>query len=88
MIVEKRAAETRWLLLHPDLRGQGLGRILVEEAVRFCRDCGYSWIFLWTVSALAAAAGLYRSAGFQLTTERTNELWGAVLTEQRYELKL
>ena len=81
-------AQLRWLLLHPDLRGQGLGRILVEEAVRFCRDRGYSSVFLWTVSALAAAAGLYRSAGFQLTTERTNELWGAVLTEQRYELKL
>ena len=60
----------------------------MEEAVRFCRDCGYSSVFLWTVSALAAAAGLYRSAGFQLTTERTHELWGAVLTEQRYELKL
>jgi N-acetylglutamate synthase-like GNAT family acetyltransferase len=81
-------AQLRWLLLDPDLRGRGIGRTLVEEAISFSRESGYSLLFLWTVSALAAAAKLYRSAGFQLTEENTHELWGATVTEQRYEMVL
>lgn len=81
-------AQLRWLLLHPAVRGHGIGQLLVEEAIAFCRDCGYSSIFLWTVRGLAAAAHLYESAGFQLTKEKTHRIWGAMLTEQRYELRL
>jgi len=82
----RESAQLRWLLLHPDLRGLGLGKRLIEETVVFCRRAGYSSIFLWTVSALSAAASLYRSSGFRLTEENTHELWGALVTEQRYEL--
>ena len=60
----REEAQLRWLLLHPDLRGRGLGRRLVEEAASFCRDGGYSSLFLWTVSTLPAAARLYRSICF------------------------
>ena len=81
-------AQLRWLLLHPDLRGQGIGRMLVEEAIHFCREQGYQEVFLWTVSTLMVAAELYRSVGFVLTEEKTHRLWGAMLTEQRYALKL
>jgi N-acetylglutamate synthase-like GNAT family acetyltransferase len=84
----KESAQLRWLLLHPDLRGLGMGRRLVEETKAFCRQAGYSSIFLWTVSALSAAANLYRSSGFRLTEENTHELWSAIVTEQRYELTL
>ena len=83
----KEKAQLRWLLLHPGLRAQGIGRMLVEEAIGFCKDSGYSQVFLWTVSALTAAAKLYGSAGFQLAEENTEELWGAMVTEQRYELE-
>jgi len=78
----------RWFLLHPDLRGHGLGRTLIEQAVDFCRDCGYSLIYLWTTSALTAAVSLYRSVGFQLTEAKTQKLWGVMVTEQRYDLHL
>lgn len=81
-------AQLRWLLLHPDLRGQGIGGFLIEEAIVFCRQHGYSSIYLWTVSALREAERLYRSVGFQLKEEKTHEIWGSVLTEQRYDLKL
>ena len=82
----KSEAQLRWLLLREDVRGHGIG--LVEEAIAFCRDCGYSSVFLWTVRGLAAAAHLYDSAGFQLTEEKTHKIWGAMLTEQRFDLKL
>jgi N-acetylglutamate synthase-like GNAT family acetyltransferase len=81
-------AQLRWLLLHPALRSQGLGRKLVEEALAFSRDAGYSSVFLWTVSTLPAAAGLYRSVGFRETEKVTHELWGSQVTEVRYELEL
>lgn len=82
------AAQLRWFLLHPDLRGRGIGRYLIEEAIRFCREEGYSSIFLWTESRLEAAARLYRDAGFQLTESKTHPLWGSMVTEQRYDLRL
>src|SRR5215208_5585944 len=30
-------AQLRWFLIHPQARGQGLGRRLISEAMEFCR---------------------------------------------------
>jgi GNAT superfamily N-acetyltransferase len=84
----EREAQLRWMLLTPDLRGQGLGRFLVQEALEFCQAQGYASVFLWTVSLLAPATRLYQSVGFQLTGQKTHRIWGAELTEQRYDLTL
>jgi N-acetylglutamate synthase-like GNAT family acetyltransferase len=85
----REAAQLRWLLLHPSLRGQGVGKILVAEAIAFCKLHGYSTVFLWTVSSLPAAAHIYQSAGFKLTQEKPPAaIWGALVIEQRYELRL
>lgn len=81
-------AQLRWLLLHPLVRGIGLGRWLVREALKFCRGAGYSSVFLWTVDTLPVAASLYRSEGFRQTETVTHELWGRSTTEVRYELRL
>jgi len=81
-------AQLRWFLLHPDVRGHGLGKMLIEQALQFCRDCRYSLVFLWTTSELRAAASLYRSCGFQLIEANTHKVWGVMVTEQRYELHL
>jgi len=84
----KTKAQLRWLLLHPDIRGKGLGKWLMDDAIAFCRSKDYSSIFLWTEDLLEPAAKLYKLKGFQLTEEKTHEIWGAELTEQRYKLKL
>ena len=84
----KEEAQLRWFLLHPSIRGKGIGRRLVGEALSFCRECGYSKVFLLTEGALQAAAKLYLDAGFVLTEELRHEIWGAMVTEQRYELQL
>jgi GNAT superfamily N-acetyltransferase len=84
----KTEAQLRWLLLLPDIRGHGLGKQLMDDAIKFCRLMRYSSIFLWTEDLLEPAARLYKSKGFQLTEEKTHEIWGTELTEQRYELKL
>jgi GNAT superfamily N-acetyltransferase len=81
-------AQLRWFLLHPLLRGQGIGRALMDSAISFCIEKHYSRVFLWTESALKAAARIYEASGFRLTKQETHELWGAIVTEQRYELIL
>jgi GNAT superfamily N-acetyltransferase len=86
---EAGAAQLRWFLLHPDVRGRGLGRHLVADALTFCRGASYRSVFLWTVHPLAAAARLYEGAGFRRSEARPPApLWGAILSEQRYDLTL
>lgn len=86
--VSKEEAQLRWLLLHPKLRGQAIGRMLMEEAVSFCGAQGYTIVFLWTVSALTSAAKLYEEFGFHISEETIRNIWGTTVTEQRYELNL
>lgn len=82
-------AQLRWFLVEPSERGTGLGRRLVGEALGFCRAAGYRSVYLWTVGGLDAAAHLYVAHGFRKTETRpTARLWGADLSEERYDLTL
>jgi GNAT superfamily N-acetyltransferase len=79
-------AQLRWFLVAPSARGRGLGRRLLEEALRFAREEGYRTVTLWTVDLLTDAARLYRAAGFRLVESHPRRLWGRDLVEERYEL--
>ena len=81
-------AQLRWLLLDRSVRGIGLGRQLVEEALKFSSDAEYTDVFLWTVKALTVATNLYESFGFRKTQEETHKIWGGIVTEVRYDLLL
>ena len=81
-------AQLRWYLVDPSARGIGLGKRLLNEAVEFCKACGYKTVTLWTVSALTAAARLYQSVGFSKVEEKPGRQWGVDVVEERYELQL
>ncbi|HEX3047875.1 MAG TPA: GNAT family N-acetyltransferase [Bacillota bacterium] len=81
-------AQIRWVLVHPGFRGCGLGRKLLENALRFCENAGFETVFLHTFKMFKEAANLYKSLGFILTEEKEVCYWGQPLSEQCYELKL
>ncbi|HYT94543.1 MAG TPA: GNAT family N-acetyltransferase [Gemmataceae bacterium] len=81
-------AQLRWFLVEPSARGGGLGKWLLSEAVTFSKERGYTRIILWTVSALEAAAHLYRAAGFRKVEENPGRRWGVDVVEEKYELEL
>ena len=78
----------RWVLLTPELRGAGLGRKLVGEAVERARELGMRRLELDTFSALRAAAKIYRGFGFRVVGARERSDWGPAITYQQYELEL
>lgn len=81
-------AQLRWLLVAPALRGSGAGRLLVEQAVSFCRGRNYRQIFLWTLQDLSAARSLYQSVGFVLAESRQGVMGGRSMVEERWVLDL
>ncbi|MFY0255760.1 GNAT family N-acetyltransferase [Chitinophaga sp. 30R24] len=84
----RHLAQLRWFLIHPDYRGQGLGKRLLQEAVDFCREKNYQKVYLMTTSMQEAAIALYKKAGFRKTGEKYLQLWGQQLYEQRYDMEL
>jgi len=81
-----KGARLRWFIVEPRFQGRGVGHALLKKAVEFCRDRGYSPVFLWTFKGLEAARHLYERFGFRLHEEHLVEQWGGPLLEQRFEL--
>jgi GNAT superfamily N-acetyltransferase len=80
-------AALRFVVLAPELRGQGLGRRWVAELLEAAEADGYVGVRLETFSELRAAAHIYRSHGFEVTSADTGPRWGRPeITYQRYEL--
>lgn len=75
----------RWVLVAPALRGHGLARAMLAEAVAMSDEADRTLISFDTFSELTAAGRMYRESGFEVVSEQEWDRWGRPLTLQRYE---
>ncbi len=84
----KNVCQLRMLLVEPKARGLGIGARLVEECIRFARRIGYKKMELSTNKALTAARHIYTKAGFHMTGEKSEHLWGQNQVNESWEIDL
>lgn len=84
----QEGAQLRWFIVAETAQGRGVGRLLLRNAIAFCRSHAYPRVQLDTFAGLDAARHLYEQAGFKLVRERDGTQWGARVREQRFELIL
>ncbi len=78
----------RWFIVEPENQGHGIGKILLEEAIEFCRRTKFNRVYLWTFAGLDGARNLYEKFGFKLCEQHEGSQWGKRVIEQRFELSL
>lgn len=85
---KSKGARLRWFILSPEYQGYGIGQLLLEKAIVFCKQAQLNQIYLWTFSGLTAARHLYEKFGFVVDEEYTDNAWGNTVTHQKFNLKL
>jgi len=85
---ESEGAHLRWFIMSDALRGQGIGRQLINAAIDFCKNKDYKRIYLWSFEGLDTAKLLYEKLGFRLVEQQRGTQWGIEVNEQRFELRL
>jgi GNAT superfamily N-acetyltransferase len=84
----QEGAHLRWFIVSDAVRGGGVGKRLIDTAIRFCRRSNFRRVYLNTFEGLDAARRLYEQAGFTLVEQHKGRQWGSEVNEQRFELSL
>ena len=85
---DSKGVHLRWFIVAPENQGQGIGEMLLKEAIEFCRKKKFPRVYLWTFAGLDPARHLYEKSGFRLREELEGNQWGRTVTEQKFELIL
>ncbi len=81
-------AKLRLVYVEPSMRGTGLGRSLVDAAMQFARDAGYTRMTLWTNDVLVPARRLYERLAFEKTDAQAYRGFGQDLVGETWERDL
>ncbi len=81
-------ARLRWFVLAPESQGRGIGKLLMREAMAFCRRKAFHRVYLHSFAGLDTARYLYETCGFRLIAAHQDDDWGSLITHQTFELLL
>lgn len=84
---DDEVGELHWLHVHPDHRGHGYGRRLLEETERTLFERGVKRIEGYVLAVNEAGNRFYQEHGFHQTGDRTVDIGTGTITERTY-LKL
>jgi GNAT superfamily N-acetyltransferase len=87
-IAERDGRLVGWVLVDQSARGLGLGKRLVNNALQFCRENGCKEVFLETTDGLPESQALYIALGFEIVSNRTEELWDGIRPLIRMQLQI
>ena len=82
------SAQLRMLYVEPAARGQGVGAMLVAQAVSFAGHNGYERMRLWTHTNQESARKLYAAAGFEIVETMPEHNFGKDLVGEIWERRL
>jgi GNAT superfamily N-acetyltransferase len=85
---DENRGQLRWVLVDQSARGLGLGKRLVNNALQFCRENGCKEVFLETTDGLPESQALYIALGFEIVSNRTEELWDGIRPLIRMQLQI
>ncbi|MDR0806956.1 MAG: GNAT family N-acetyltransferase [Enterobacteriaceae bacterium] len=68
--IQSGYCELQKLFFLPSIRGKGIARRMVVEALAFAREAGYDYCYLETTGVLKEALKLYEVLGFEYVTQR------------------
>jgi putative acetyltransferase len=57
--------ELRKMYFDPQLRGQGIGKQMIDKCIAKAKEIGFHTMYLETIPEMTAAQGLYKSRGFE-----------------------
>lgn len=81
--------QLRWFFVNPHFQNKGIGKLLIESIIQYCKNHNYKKLILWTVSDMGNARVLYKKLGFEITIEKERtKLWGKELVEERWDLEI
>ncbi|HUX83671.1 MAG TPA: GNAT family N-acetyltransferase [Chitinophagaceae bacterium] len=61
---DEETCELQKMYVVPEARGNGLGRMLMDECLAFAREAGFRTCYIETMPQLKSALKLYESTGF------------------------
>ena len=82
------ALYVRSMAVVPEVRGRGVGRLLLEQVERYADERGFRCLDLSTTPFLTSAIALYERAGFSQSDGELRELCGTPLVNMRKALVL
>ena len=82
--VDQDGARIRFVIIDENWQSQGLGSVLMAQAMLFIEEKRFPKAYLTTFKGLDAARKLYERFNFKLVAENLDSHWGVPLFEQKY----